>query len=196
MKLNYVASALLGLSVITTGCGGGGGGTPAAPTTLSGTAAAGAALIGTVTVKGALGNTKSALIEADGTYDVDVTGLTAPYRLRAQGTVGGRTYKLHSYAVAADVGGNVNITPFTDLIVANAAQQIAESFFDSSTTTELDPAVVEAQEDALQAKLQDVFTAVGVDAAINLLIQLSVRIIHNLMRHWIWFELKWMPLLM
>ncbi|MCW8909030.1 MAG: hypothetical protein OQK76_00265 [Gammaproteobacteria bacterium] len=169
MKLNYVASALLGLSVITTGCGGGGGGTPAAPTTLSGTAAAGAPLIGTVTVKGALGVTKSALIEADGSYDVDVTGLTAPYRLRAQGTVGGRTYKLHSYAVESDVGNTVNITPFTDLIVANAAQQIAESFFDSSTTTELDPAEVDAQETALQAKLQEVFDAVGVSSAIDLL---------------------------
>ena len=93
---------------------------PAAKT-LSGTAAAGAAIIGTVTVKGSLGNTKSELIEADGTYNVDVTGLTAPYRLRAQGTVGGRTYKLHSYAQEADIGGNVNITPFTDLIIANAA---------------------------------------------------------------------------
>lgn len=139
------------------------------PTSLSGTAAAGAPIIGTVTVKGSLGNTKSALIEADGTYNVDVTGLTAPYRLRAQGTVGGRTYKLHSYAEAADVGGNVNITPFTDLIVANAAGQIAESYFDSNAPVDIDPLELEAQEDALQAKLQNVLTALGVDSAINLL---------------------------
>lgn len=151
-------------------CGGGGGGSaPAAVDTLSGTAAAGAPIIGTVTVKGALGNTKSALIEADGNYNVDVTGLTAPYRLRAEGTVGGRTYKLHSYAVAGDVGGNVNITPFTDLIVANAAQQIAESYFDSNTPAELTETEIDAQEDALQAKLQDVFDAVGVSTAIDLL---------------------------
>ncbi len=38
----------------------------ATPTVLSGTAAAGAPIIGQVTVKGALGNTKSALIEANG----------------------------------------------------------------------------------------------------------------------------------
>jgi len=98
-----------------------------------------------------------------------VTGLTPPYRLRAQGTVGGRTYKLHSYAEAADVGGNVNITPFTDLIVANAAGQIAAAYFDSGTPADLDPAEVDAQEDALQAKLQDVLSALGVDTAINLL---------------------------
>ena len=174
LKIKSATSSLvLAVSLGLTACGGGGsssdsgGGTPTA--VLSGTAAAGAPLIGTVTVKGALGNTKSAFIEADGDYNVDVTGLTAPYRLRAQGTVGGRTYKLHSYAVESDIGGNVNITPFTDLIVANAAQQIAESFFDSAVNTSLDDAEVEAQEAALQAKLQSVFTAVGVSSAINLL---------------------------
>jgi len=138
-------------------------------TSLAGTVAAGAALIGQVTVKGALGNTISALIEADGSYDVDVSGLTAPYRLRAEGTVGGRLIRIHSYAEAADVGGTVNITPFTDLIVANAAQQIAAEFFDSSTTVALDPVELEAQEAALQEKLQDIFTALGVSTAIDLL---------------------------
>lgn len=126
----------------------------AASKILSGTAAAGAPIVGQVTVKGALGMTKSAVIEANGNYDVDVTGLTAPYRIRAEGTVGGRLYKLHSYAEEADLGGTVNVTPFTDLIVANAASQIAESFFDSSTSTSLDAADVDAQEEALQAKLQ------------------------------------------
>ena len=138
-------------------------------TSLSGTAAAGAPIIGTVTVRGSLGNSKSALIEADGTYDVDVTGLTAPYRLRAQGTVGGKTYKLHSYAEEADVGGTVNITPFTDLIVANVAGDLAENFFDSDINTSLDQAEVDAQEEALQAKLQDVFDVLGLGTAIDLL---------------------------
>jgi hypothetical protein len=157
-------------------CGGGGGvgGSTTAPpvvpsSTLSGTAAAGAAIIGQVTIKGSLGLTKSAQIETNGNYTVDVTGLTAPYRLRAVGTVGGRTYKLHSYAEAADLGGNVNITPFTDLIVANAASQIAESYFDSNTPMAIDPVNLQAQEDALQARLQAVFTALGVETAIDLL---------------------------
>jgi hypothetical protein len=139
------------------------------PINLSGTAAAGAAIIGNVTVKGALGNTRSELIEADGSYDIDVSGLTAPYRLRAEGTVGGKSYKLHSYAEASDLGDTVNITPFTDLIIANTAQQIAESFFDSDTTTILDPDEIEAQETALQEKLQNVLSALGLDTAISLL---------------------------
>jgi len=162
---------VVAFSLVLASCGGSGsgGGDSASTTSLKGTAAAGAPIIGTVTVKGSLGNTRSALIEADGNYNVDVSGLTAPYRLRAQGTVGGRTYKLHSYAEAADVGGNVNITPFTDLIVANAAGQIAAAYFESSAPTDLDPAELQAQEDALQAKLQTVLTALGVDSAINLL---------------------------
>ncbi len=163
-------SAAVAASIGLSACGGGGGGTTnVVPTALTGTAAAGAPIIGQVTVKGSLGVSKSALIEADGSYTVDVTGLTAPYRLRAEGTVGGRTYKLHSYAEESDVGGNVNITPFTDLIVANAAQQIAESYFDSATPADLDPVEVDAQEEALQAKLQNVFDALGVSTAIDLL---------------------------
>ncbi len=139
------------------------------PPTLTGTAAGGAAIVGTVTIKDALGATKSELIEADGTYSVDVTGLTAPFRLRAEGTVGGKTYKLHSYAEKATLDSTVNITPFTDLIIANAAQQIAEDFFDEESVTALDPVEIAAQEDALQEKLQSVFDALGLDSAIDLL---------------------------
>ena len=139
------------------------------PVTLSGTAAGGAAIVGTVVVKGANGNRVSEEIEADGSYEVDVTGLTAPYRLRAEGTVGGKSYKLHSYTEEASVGGTVNITPFTDLIVANTAQQLAEDFFDSNSDTSLNADELSAQEDALQAKLQNVFDELGLDTAIDLL---------------------------
>lgn len=137
--------------------------------TISGTAAGGAAIVGTVVVKGANGNVKSAVIKTDGSYDVDVSGLVAPYKLRAEGTVGGRYYTLHSYATAASLGGTVNITPFTDLIIANAAQQLAKNYFDANTFTALNSAALTEQEDALQAKLQSVFDALGLDAAINLL---------------------------
>lgn len=171
-----VGAVLLLGTVLLTACGGGSGGGAGAGgdgggagATLSGTAAAGAPIVGQVTVKGAQGNTKSALIAADGSYRVDVTGLTAPFRLRAEGTVGGRTIRLHSYAEEADMNGTVNITPFTDLIVANAAQQVASSFFDSQTVTTLDAAVIAEQEAALQDKLQEVFDAMGVDAAVDLL---------------------------
>lgn len=171
---------VLAIALALTGCGGSSSSDPdsssgnssGTPDILSGTAAAGAAIVGTVIVKGSQGKTVQAKIEADGSYDVDVSSLAAPYRLRAQGTVGGKTYRLHSYAEEADIGGTVNITPFTDLIVANAAQQIAESYFDTDTLAPadvLDPTELEAQETALQTRLQAVFDVLGVGTAIDLL---------------------------
>ncbi|AMV71274.1 hypothetical protein JCM30471_31120 [Desulfuromonas carbonis] len=168
MRSLLALMVLVGL--VLAGCGGGSSSSPQV-TTLSGTAAAGAAIIGQVTVKDSSTpvKSKSAVIEANGNYSVDVSGMTAPYVLRAEGTVGGRTYKLHSYAVAEDVGATVNITPFTDLIVANAAGQLAETLFDNGDFSGLTSAEVEAQETALQAKLQNVLTSLGVDAAVDLL---------------------------
>ncbi|WP_371185642.1 DUF5011 domain-containing protein [Thalassotalea maritima] len=136
---------------------------------LSGTAAAGAAIVGTVTVKGSLGKTVSTAIEADGNYQIDVSGLVAPFRIRATGTVGKQAYKLHSYATEADLGNTINITPFTDLIIANAARQATEIFFESEENTSLDEEEIDAQETALQRKLQDILDALGVDPAIDLL---------------------------
>ncbi|MGB1297602.1 MAG: DUF5011 domain-containing protein [Psychrobium sp.] len=136
---------------------------------LKGTAAAGAPIVGTVTIKDATGAVRSKLIEANGDYEVDVTGMQAPFRIRAEGTVGGRRVQLHSYTNELTADGVVNVTPFTDLIVANAAQQIASNFFDSTADESLSDDDIKAQETALQNKLQDVFDALGVDSAIDLL---------------------------
>ena len=136
---------------------------------LSGTAAAGAPIVGQVIVRGALGNRVYSTIEADGSYEIDVSSLTAPYRLRAEGWVGGRHYKIHSYATQADLGGTVNVTPFTDLIIANAANEMASKFFDSNKTAALDATELATQKAALKEKLQTVFTELGVANTIDLL---------------------------
>lgn len=138
-------------------------------TILSGIAAAGAPVIGEVTVKDSLDNTRSVTIEANGNYNIDVNGMMPPFRLRAEGTVAGRTYRLYSYAEAADLGGTVNITPFTELIIANAAKQIAELYFESNSPVALSAAQLDEQEAALKLKLQEVFNALGVNAAVSLL---------------------------
>ncbi|OUS25373.1 hypothetical protein A9Q98_12430 [Thalassotalea sp. 42_200_T64] len=83
--------------------------------------------------------------------------------------MGGKLYKLHSYVEETPMDRDVNITPFTDLIISNAAQQVAKSYFDDNAPAALDSAEVAAQETALQEKLQDVFDALGLDAAINLI---------------------------
>ncbi len=171
-RFGLIAGLLAG---VLAACGGGGGGegssVPVATQVLSGVVAGGAPVIGQVTVKDSAGTTRTALIEADGNYQVDGEGLLAPFILRARGTVGGRTIQYHSYAVESDTtaGNTVNITPFTDLIVANAAQQLASEFFDDGTFDSVSEQDIADQETALQAKLQDVLTAAGVGAAVDLL---------------------------
>lgn len=153
-------------------CGGGGGTAPAAATTVSGVAAAGAAIIGSVTIKDSttpIARTKTVPIAADGKYTVDVSDMKAPYMVRADGYVGGNEYHLFSAATQTDVGGTINITPLTDLIVANIAGSIAQTYFDSGNFSSLTSAQMTAQSDALKAKLLPVLQAVGVSSSIDLL---------------------------
>lgn len=139
--------------------------TTTASTTLTGTAAGGAAIIGTVTVKDSTGKEKSSLIDSNGRYSVDVSDMAAPFVMRADGQVGDTRVTYYSAATSA---GNVNISQFTDLIVANVANQLAESFY-ASFSGNLDGAALDAAENALQAKLQPVLAALGLDASIDLL---------------------------
>lgn len=184
---------VLGLSsaLLLAACGGGGGSsgsgggaettpppgnteTPppsTAPVVVSGTAAAGAPLKGTVTVKDSKGAVKSVDIGTDGGYQVDVTDMTPPLLFRAQGTVGGRTYVLHSAASAEDLSSNatINVTPFTDLIVANIAQQVAANYFENGNFSGLTQEQLNAGQNALRERLQTVLSALGVESSIDLL---------------------------
>ena len=173
MTFKRLALALVGASLLTLyGCGGGGGDAApgaSAPLTISGTAAAGLPLVGSVTVKDANGVVRSTTIGANGDYSVDVTGMTAPYVFRATGTVGGRSYVLHSAASAADANGTINITPLTDLIVANIAGQLAANYFEAGSFGGMTRAELDAETASLKAKLLPVLQAMGVDSSIDLL---------------------------
>lgn len=125
------------LTIITTAvlcaCGGGGsssnsntGGAPS--TTLSGTAAGGAPMVGTVVVKHANGETAPVPINSDGTFSVDVSQLTGPFVIKASGTVGGQSTTYYSVATSSDVGAKVNVTPLSSLITANLASGRPENF--------------------------------------------------------------------
>lgn len=173
-RLSAIAIAVSS-TLLLSACGGGGGGgttTSATPSTvISGTAAAGSPIIGKVTIKDSLGAQKTVDIAADGRYTVDVAGMTAPFLFRAAGTVGGRDVSLVSAATSADVGNTINITPFTDLIVANIAGMAAEQYFTNNnpsaatlTATELSTATT-----TLTTRLRPVLEAMGVAASIDLL---------------------------
>ncbi len=169
--------ATLAAACLLAACGGGSStGSPAstAPTTpqsvsITGSVATGLPLAGTVTVKDSLGASKTVTIGANGSYTVDVTGMTAPFVFRASGTVNGETYVLHSAAVAADANGTINITPFTDLVVANIAGKIAANYFDAPNFASLTPEAVSAETAKLKEKLLPLLTSLGVDSSIDLL---------------------------
>ena len=180
LKLALAAFPLF-LAALLTGCGSGSSETaapaaPAAPSTvITGTAAAGAPIIGTVSVSDSSSNpqpVKTGIpIAADGKYTADVKGLTAPFAFLADGTVGGKRVQLYSAAVQADVGGTINITPFTDLIVRNIAGTIATTLTNaiiaklpSLTTAQLDAKRVE-----LTAPLTPILQGTGVSTSIDLL---------------------------
>lgn len=157
-----------------TGTGtGGSGGSSVAAASISGTAALGAPLVGSVTVKDALGATRTSPIGTNGSYKVDVSGMTAPFIFRAEGTVNGMTAAVHSIATATDVDGTINITQLTNLVVSNIAGQIASNYFDKfdkdSNAGLASKALVDAEVSKLREKLLPVLTALGVDAAIDLL---------------------------
>jgi len=171
-KAAHVLTAVA-LFLLMASCGGGGGSskTTGSAKSLSGVAAAGAPIIGLVTLKDSSTPPiwKYTQIAANGGYTVDVTGLTAPFALRAEGTVGGKGISLYSAAVSADVGGTVNITPFTDLMLANIAQTVAKSYFEGDQYKNLTPTQLTTAETALQTKLQPILTAMKVPDSIDLL---------------------------
>jgi hypothetical protein len=163
------------VAVVLSGCGGGGGGTTPPSTTvrISGTAAAGAPVVGYVSVSDSSTNPQPVKahipIEANGHYSVDVTGLTAPYAFLATGTVGGRSVSLYSAATSADVNGTINITPFTDIIIRNIAAGAVDTYINNRDFTGLTSSQLDAQRVALTNKLADALQAMGLSDSIDLL---------------------------
>ncbi|MBC8414157.1 hypothetical protein H8E50_10885, partial [bacterium] len=145
-NITFIKSAVLALflSIVLTACGGGGGGGVTAgasgtgasgtgasgtgvvgagtaavtPSILSGIAATGAAIQGTVYLKDSAGTVKSQVIASDGSYSFDVTGLTPPFYLRAISN-DSNIAPMHSVAMAP---GRANINPITNVAVAAAAR--------------------------------------------------------------------------
>lgn len=88
---------------------------------ISGTVAAGAALVGKVTIIDSKNEFRTVEIGERGQYSIDTSGMQAPFILKAEGYASGVLQTLCSIALQDDINGTINITPYTDLIVANAA---------------------------------------------------------------------------
>lgn len=172
MFRKLIALSLLSLAMISCGGGGGGGGeTPPAnnppaggsspaTNTISGTAAGGLPVVGFVNVKGAAGNVVSSDIEVDGSYSVDVSTLTAPFILYAEGTVNNETVKYYSAAVGT---GTLNITSVTDFIVRNAVAGDPDAAYGNWEATQISEAELTLAADTARAQFAQVLIALGHD---------------------------------
>jgi len=161
-------------ALVLTGCGGGGGGssTPTEPentSTVSGTAAAGAPLVGFVGARDVNGTTTTTDVNPDGSFKIDLSDLDTPVLLYASGIAGGNAYQMLSVAFANDLDGTANITPLTDLVVGNAVGQPPQTFFNNPDFSLIVEAEVEAQKAALKARLQPLLDELGVEPDFDLL---------------------------
>ncbi|MEC4888530.1 MAG: hypothetical protein RI101_00590 [Nitrospira sp.] len=186
MKLETAkAGLLICLAMLLAACSGGGdssvsgtspGVTPVAATkTITGTVAGGAPLVGTVTVKdSSLPPVERAVavdLAATGKYSMDVTGLTPPFMLRAEGMVGGASVTYFSGIDNVGAAGtvNVNITPFTNLIIGNIAGTIAANYYSSGNFSSLTPQALTSAQQQLRNRLLPLLQGVGLDGTVDLL---------------------------
>jgi len=110
---------ILGLSAVLAACGGGSGGgsTSSSPLTITGTAATGAAIQGGAVAATCQSGTGTATTNSDGTYTLTITNGTLPCLLRVTTTIG---TPIVLYSAAEAGATTANITPLTQLVVANA----------------------------------------------------------------------------
>lgn len=172
-------AALFSFSLLLTACGGSSGGsssssgdqsptptptpTPTAQV-ITGTAATGAAIDGSIYLSDSTGQPGDGVpfdINADGTFEIDVSTFVAPFLLKAVPDDGSATQ--FSFAEQAGVA---NITPLTTLALFEATQRadlsgLFESW--SQASASFDVSELEQTAAAIAASLQAEFSANGVD---------------------------------
>ena len=165
LKIEFLI--LLILAVVNCGGGGGGPAPPGETDTLSGVAAGGAPLVGTVTVRDSAGETLQETVALDGTFTFDVTGMTPPFVVWAEGTVNGVPATYYS---TCDSDGQVNITPLTHLAMAMALGQDPADYYQSNPNAA--PPEAGALDDATQTigeLLTGMYSDLGIPADFDLL---------------------------
>jgi len=173
----------LSLAVLLAACGGSSGGSssPTSTSAISGTAATGnpissSAMSAVVTLKDSGGKTVTTTTDASGHYSFtpsQISGFTAPFMLEVSYQVGGVSYTLHSAVTAADVAsGNatVNITPLTELVVANNIGEYAAEFFATGNFSgKLTAAGLKTSTSAVNAIIAGLVTQLGLSPSPDLL---------------------------
>ncbi len=163
--------AVLPVVLALAACGGGDGGggttttppvvTPAAPLTVSGTAATGAAIAGGLVAIKCNGGSETATTGADGNYSKTLATGALPCVLQVTATDG---TVLHSLATGSGSTATANITPVSELVLAQLSGGAAANYyagFNASAAAALTPAQASAAVTAVVATLQ----AAGIDLA-------------------------------
>lgn len=168
----WMSAALISSTLAITGCGSSDSNdsssdnsdsSNSADATLEGTAATGAAIDGFVYVTDASGTEVNVAIEADGSYTITVTGMSAPFLLRAAPDDGSDV----QYSFAATANSIANITPMTTLamFLANGETSLAtlqQNWASAATSFSSDDlADVQAQ---INANFSEQFSGNGLDA--------------------------------
>ena len=141
--------------------------TPVASTTLTGTVAAGAALVDAkITLKDSKGAIKSATVNANGNFSVDLTGLTAPLVIQAVDVYANQTY----YAMAQTIPASnvINVTSITDSLAQASGQTPSVVFSDPAAKfASVDFAKIATAQNNLKTALGNYMQALGIDSAID-----------------------------
>lgn len=157
-KLGPITRLLgLALPLVLAACGG-------TSTSLSGTAATGAPVVGgTVNVKCAGGPAQSTTTADAGTWQVSMAGQTLPCKVKVSGGNLAPGQAFHSLAVDL---GTVNITPVTDLVVANLATRAPGTWFDDDSPAEFQK-ISKTSVDAALVKVREALPTLGTLATVN-----------------------------
>jgi hypothetical protein len=163
--LSYLCAFIISLLLIS--CGGGGGSsssTSATSSTLSGTAATGAPLVGaTVNVYDAEGNfVGTTVVGADGQYSLTVGAqFKAPFTVEVQGVSGDGGIALYSLAPSV---GTANVNQITNAIAASLSSNGDPSSLVAGTTNTA--STIATADTAYSTALGNMRTALGVTGSI------------------------------
>ena len=154
-------------TIMLSGCGSSNSGAVPSGITVSGVAATGAPIAAApVRLKDSAtpAHELTAPTASDGTYSFNVAGLTAPFIIRVDWTSGGVAQSLLSFATDH---GTANITPLSQVIVANAAGAAdPTTLYDNLTPAAMQQlaGALAASTAALKNQLMPLFTLYGVTA--------------------------------
>jgi hypothetical protein len=131
--------------------------------TLSGVAAKGAALANANVQANCATGTGTATAGADGSYTLTITGGALPCVLEATGLGADAGLVLHSVATGSGSSATSNITPVTELLVAQLTGQSPADFMDAANATTLNSIVTTANIDAAKTEVIATLSAAGLD---------------------------------